>query len=40
MDYGLMLENSKNVGNFCGDEKFFVVKIFFEPFFVDAERCI
>ena len=30
--YGLvikMLKNSKNVGNFCGDEKFFVIKFFF-----------
>ena len=27
-----MLENSKNVGNFCEDEKLFAVEIFFEFF--------
>ena len=37
--YGLvleMLENSKNVGNLCGDEKVFVIKHFFD--FFDCPR--
>ena len=32
-----MLKNSKNAGNFRGDEKFFAIKIFFE-FFFDSPR--
>ena len=38
--YGLvleMLQNSKNVGNFYGDEKFFVIKNVFE-FYFDCPR--
>ena len=33
-----LLESSKNVGNFCKDEKFFVTKIFFELVFYYSRK--